>query len=101
VTKSVFAIALLKNPLLFYCFGAQEAQGTVFEYRHIALGFRIIAILEVTKDNDPRFGSMWVAVFVEFDHKNAHRRKCLPYAATASEMKVSFLVNSFKNFQVL
>ena len=75
--------AFLANSL-----GGEKTEGTAFKDRGVLFGFVIVAIFEVSEDNNARFRTVRFAVFVAFDDKDTHGRESVADFVGSFESKV-------------
>ena len=68
----VLAVALLQDAFIVDCFRDEEAEIGLLEDGSALLRLRVARLLVVSEDNNARFCSMRLAVFVWFHDQYAH-----------------------------
>jgi hypothetical protein len=86
VAKGILTVALLQYPLGSDSLSEKEAKRAVFKNRCVALRFLVDSVLKISQNNDTRFGTKRVSIFVVFDHQNAHRWQSLSDAAGVTKL---------------
>ncbi len=72
-----FHVALFEGMTTFNGDTDQEPMGVVMENQRKSIGFTPNEILEVAKDNDPRFSAKRKEILILFDCEDGHGRNSL------------------------